>query len=209
MATPKSQRIGILIIAVVMVVGTIGSFAVMVLATRNQQDQSNSQQAAYEEYQADIEAQNAQLSEQYYPVFSEYSDLPKVYSRDSVTKLVTKDLRVGDGETVADETLFVAYYIGWNSDGTVFDQSIDNGALKAPFPINGLATTSVIEGWQEGLVGMKLGGVRLLEIPSDKAYGEKGSGDKIPPNEPLKFVVMAVEQPEAVPVPPLLLQGAL
>ena len=50
----------------------------------------------------------------------------------------------------------------------------------------------MIGGWKKGIVGMKIGGVRELTIPSAQAYGEEGSGDDIPANTPLKFVVLAV-----------------
>jgi hypothetical protein len=57
---------------------------------------------------------------------------------------------------------------------------------------------------------MKIGGVREITLPSDKAYGEQGSGDSIPPNTPLKFIVMAIPLPEQIPqpeVPASLYQG--
>ena len=88
-----------------------------------------------------------------------------------------------------------------SAKGEIFDQSINSGKLKAPFAVNGPAHTSVIQGWKEGLIGMKIGGVRELTIPADKAYGNKSQGDKIPANSPLKFVVMAIEKPAEIPRP--------
>ena len=79
--------------------------------------------------------------------------------------------------------------------------------MKPPFSIStGLDTTSVIEGWKEGIKGMRIGGVRLLTIPSDKAYAEAGSKDasgneNIAPNMPLKFIVMAIPTPAEIPQP--------
>lgn len=208
MATRKSQRIMIIVIAIVMIVGTIGSFAVMVLSTQNDQIDSKAQQEAQAkiqeiqfEYQAQVDAQASELSKTYYPKFKEYADRPAKFDIDSVKSLKTTDLSVGDGPEITDETKFAAYYIGWNPDGVVFDQSIDGDSLKSPFTIDGLAETGVIEGWKQGLKGMKIGGVRLLEIPSDLAYGESGQGESIPPNTPLKFVVMAIERPEEIPFP--------
>lgn len=208
MATPKRQRIGILIILVVLVIGTIGSFAVLILQTQNTQQVDVAQQEAIQqyqqdqaEYQAKLDEQAAELSKEYYPIFSEYADVPAKFSIDSVTKLTTKDLRTGTGETINGSTQFAAYYIGWNPDGKVFDQSIADGALKSPIPVAGLANAGLIQGWKEGLLGMKIGGVRELSIPSDLAYGEAGQGDDIPPNTPLKFVVMAIELPEQIPTP--------
>ncbi|HTK39555.1 MAG TPA: FKBP-type peptidyl-prolyl cis-trans isomerase [Patescibacteria group bacterium] len=208
MATPKSQRIGILIILVVTIIGTMGSFAVMILNTKNtQQDDQRKQQlyAQYQkdskDYQAKLDAQAKVLSKKYYPIFNQYAARPAKFDLNSVKTLTKKDLRVGNGKTVTDSTEFAAYYIGWNPDGKVFDQSISDGSLKSPIPVSGLKTASLIEGWKKGLVGMKIGGVRELTIPSDLAYGESGQGDDIPPNTPLKFIVMAIDQPEPIPTP--------
>lgn len=216
MATPKNQRIGILIILVVMVVGTVGSFAVMILDTQNQQVSNQEAQDAYAQYQADseayqakLDAQAVELSKQYYPIFKQYESRPAKYEIDSVTELKKTDLLVGTGETITDSTVFAAYYIGWNPDGKVFDQSIAGNGLTNPLDVNGLKNAGLIEGWKQGMIGMKIGGVREIAIPSDLAYGEPGRGDDIPPNTPLKFVVMAVPQPEAIPepeIPPILLQ---
>lgn len=208
MATSNSQRIGILIIAAVLVIGTLGSFLVMILSTEDQQETANRYQKAMSTYQKEqaayqkiVDARDAKLSEKYYPTFKQYASTPAKFAIDSVKSLVTKDLVVGTGATVDDETKFGAYYIGWNPDGKIFDQSISDDKLKSPFAIDGLKETSVIDGWKEGLKGMKIGGVRLLEIPSDKAYKEAGQGDDIPPNTPLKFIVMAISAPEDVPEP--------
>lgn len=208
MATPKSQRIGILIILVVTVIGTVGSFAVMILDTQNQQVESKKLQDVYAQYQADseayqakLDAQAVELSAKYYPTFSKFASRPAKFDIDSVDELTKTDLLVGTGEEVNDTTLFSAYYIGWNPDGKIFDQSIADGALKSPLAVNGLGVAGLIEGWKTGLIGMKIGGVRELAIPSDLAYGETGQGDDIPPNTPLKFIVMAIEQPETIAAP--------
>lgn len=208
-STSKGQRIGILIIAVIMVVGTIGSFAVLILANQNDQQAATRQQEAYAEYQANYEeysqklqAQGDELSKEYYPVFEQYADRPAKFEIGSVDELKTTDLKQGDGKTIDDQTSFAAYYIGWNPDGKVFDQSIEGDSLKAPLMIDGgLAAANLIAGWKQGMVGMKIGGVRVIEIPSDLAYGEAGQGDDIPPNTPIKFVVMAIEKPEAIEQP--------
>ena len=113
----------------------------------------------------------------------------------------------GDGEEVTDTTKFAAYYILWLPRGTIQEQSIDpaSGKLKSPLAIDGLATSSLIQGWKEGMKGMRLGGVRELTIPSDKGYKEQGTKDQqgnevIPPNTPLKFIVMAI--PAAAEIAP-------
>ncbi len=211
MATTKAQRYGILAITVIMVVGTIGMFAAMVLSTNNQATEASKLQTLMAEYQAQtkahqekVDAQGDELSKQYYESFKPYESRVGEFDRDAVKELSTEDLVVGEGEEITGTTKFAAYYIGWNPKGKVFDGSIDaaNNKLKAPLPIaTGLEAASLIAGWKEGMKGMHIGGVRLITIPSDKAYGEQGQGDNIPPNTPLKFVVMAIPAPAEIPQP--------
>ena len=100
-----------------------------------------------------------------------------------------KDVTVGSGaEAQAGNTVSV-HYTGWLTDGTKFDSSIDRGQ---PFSFS-LGTGGVIAGWDEGVVGMKEGGKRLLVIPSDLAYGASGAGGVIPPNATLIFEVELLE----------------
>jgi peptidylprolyl isomerase len=99
------------------------------------------------------------------------------------TTLVTKDLTVGTGATVAAGDTITVDYIGVScSTGKIFDASY--GSQPVTFPLSG-----VIPGWQNGIPGMKVGGVRLLGIPPDQAYGSQGSPPKIAPDEALWFVV--------------------
>jgi FKBP-type peptidyl-prolyl cis-trans isomerase FkpA len=218
MATSKNQRLGILAILVVTVVGTIGSFAVMVLSSQNQateaaaqQSASSAYQTAYKSYQAKVDAQGAQLSTQYFATFSPQASRVAAFDANAVKTIETEDIAIGSGEEITGTTKFAAYYIGWNPKGKVFDQSIDGSKLKAPIPIaDGLDNASLITGWKEALKGMKMGGIREITLPSDKAYGEQGSGNDIPPNTPLKFIVMAIPLPEQGPqpeVPASLYQG--
>jgi len=206
MATPKSQRIGIWIIAVVMLIGTVGSFAVMILANKNSAvDQqrintlSQQYQKDYKAYQDKVNAQASQLSEKYFAEFNQYANRPATFDKNDANKeLKTEDLKVGDGDTLGKDATFTAYYIGWTPDGKVFDSSIDNGKLKAPITA---APGGVITGWTKGVEGMKVGGVRELTIPASEGYGESGSGSSIPANTPLKFVIMVIPAPENIPEP--------
>ncbi len=203
MSTTKSQRIGIWIIAVVLTIGTIGSFFVIILANSNSkidQAAASTQQEQYNklvaDYQAKVSAQATELSAKYFPEFSTYASQVGSFNAADVKSLGKQDLKIGDGAEIKSDTAYSAYYIGWNPDGKVFDQSIDGTKLKAPIPGSGL-----IKGWTDGVIGMKIGGVRVLTIPADQAYGDKGSGDLIPPHTPIKFVVMAIPTPPTIPVP--------
>jgi len=219
MATTKNQRLGILVILAVTVIGTIGSFAVMVLSSQNQATDALKQQVALKQYEAEnkayqskVDAQAAELSKQYFATFSPYASRVSEFDAENVKALSSEDIVQGTGEEISGSTNFATYYIGWNPKGKIFDQSIDGQKLKAPIPItSGLDAAGLIPGWKEGLKGMKIGGIRELTIPSDKAYGEQGQGNDIPANTPLKFVVMAIPLPEQIPQPqvPASLYGGL
>ena len=93
------------------------------------------------------------------------------------------DLVAGDGDMPAAGQTVVVHYTGWLEDGMQFDSSV--GGAPFEFPIG---TGAVIQGWDEGVATMKVGGVRQLVIPSDLAYGDGGSGP-IPPGATLIFEV--------------------
>jgi len=106
------------------------------------------------------------------------------------TELVTRDIVRGRGRRVeAGDTASVQYVgISW-STGEEFDASWDRGEPFA-FPLGG---GQVIQGWDQGVEGMRVGGRRLLVIPPDLGYGPAGSPPVIGPNETLLFVVDLVE----------------
>jgi FKBP-type peptidyl-prolyl cis-trans isomerase len=95
------------------------------------------------------------------------------------------DLVVGKGpEAVRGKTVEV-HYTGWLTDGTKFDSSHDR---NEPFQFR-LGAGEVIEGWDRGVAGMKVGGKRKLEIPPEIGYGARGAPPVIPPNATLVFEV--------------------
>jgi peptidylprolyl isomerase len=102
------------------------------------------------------------------------------------SKLVTKELIVGTGpEAKAGSPVTVNYVGVLYKGGKVFDASWKRNET---FPFV-LGKSQVIPGWEQGIVGMKVGGRRELIIPSELAYGAKGSPPTIPPNSALIFVV--------------------
>lgn len=105
------------------------------------------------------------------------------------TELLSKDLVVGTGPEVTEGVTMQTHYdlVTW-SDKRELDSSWSRGE---PFPLKDVGRAQVIDGWNEGLLGMKQGGRRLLVVPPDKGYGQGGNG--IRPGETLVFVVDAVQ----------------
>jgi peptidylprolyl isomerase len=114
-------------------------------------------------------------------------------------KLIKKDIVVGTGPTVKSGDELTASYVGqaWGSNKQ-FDASWDRPEKAIPFT---LAKGSVIDGWTEGLPGMKVGGRRLLIVPPAKGYGDQGQGTDIPGGETLVFIVDAKSTKKGAPVP--------
>jgi FKBP-type peptidyl-prolyl cis-trans isomerase FkpA len=113
-----------------------------------------------------------------------------------ITELQITDIVQGDGATASAGQQVVVHYTGWLYDpgqpdnkGEKFDSSVDRGD---PF-VFPLGAGRVIRGWDEGFAGMQIGGKRLLIIPADMAYGERGAGGVIPPNATLMFEVDLLE----------------
>jgi FKBP-type peptidyl-prolyl cis-trans isomerase len=109
-------------------------------------------------------------------------------SSGKLVELVIDDVVIGKGDEVKEgDTVFV-HYEGKLQDGTRFDSSYERGQ---PFSFT-VGGGRVIEGWEKGLLGMKVGGKRVLVIPSDMAYGNRQVGP-IPPNSPLVFSIELTE----------------
>ncbi len=96
------------------------------------------------------------------------------------------DIKVGSGAMAEYGSGVAVHYTGWLADGTKFDSSRDR-ATPYQFKL-GAQPPMVIPGWEEGIKGMRVGGMRRLTIPPALAYGERGSGP-IPPNATLVFEV--------------------
>jgi FKBP-type peptidyl-prolyl cis-trans isomerase len=103
----------------------------------------------------------------------------------TVTELKIEDSKIGTGAVAVAGKSVTVHYTGWLTDGTKFDSSKDRGQ---PFTFQ-LGAGQVIKGWDQGVVGMKIGGVRKLTIPASLGYGERGAGGVIPPNATLVFEV--------------------
>ena len=95
------------------------------------------------------------------------------------------DVKVGTGAVATPGELVRVHYTGWLEDGTKFDSSVDR---NQPFEFP-LGAGYVIQGWDKGVDGMRVGGIRRLSIPAQYGYGSRGAGDVIPPNATLIFEV--------------------
>ena len=96
------------------------------------------------------------------------------------------DVKVGTGAPVKPGSTVTVHYTGWLLNGTVFDSSKKRGQTIS------FGLGQVIKGWTDGVPGMMPGGVRLLHIPPEMAYGARGSPGAIPPNSTLVFEIELV-----------------
>jgi len=120
---------------------------------------------------------------------SDFKPAPGTPPPPTPTSLERQDVVVGSGREARTGDTVNVQYTGTLLDGTKFDSSYDHGG--EPFKFT-LGEGQVIPGWDQGVVGMKVGGKRRLRIPSDLAYGERGSPPTIPPRAALVFDVELV-----------------
>ena len=128
---------------------------------------------------------------------SEVPELPTLGDNAVTTDsgLKYEDVVDGEGEEAKSGDIVTVHYTGYLEDGTVFDSSLTDGN---PFQVS-LGASRVIKGWEEGLIGMKIGAQRTLVIPPELAYGEESRGN-IPANSTLVFSVEVLDiQKQSVP----------
>ncbi len=104
-------------------------------------------------------------------------------------ELQIEDLTLGDGKTAVKGALITTHYRGFLDDGSEFDSS---HSRDKPFQCV-IGTGRVIKGWDQGLVGMRVGGKRMLQVPAHLAYGERGMGSRVPANANLRFEIELLE----------------
>lgn len=204
--TSWKQRLAIAIIAAIMLGATIISYIFIILnKTPSTTSESNIDQELINRLSkeqavlsAQVNTESVNFSKQYFDEFLAYKTNVKAYNAATVNGggVESKDLKIGSGAELSEtSTDYFAYYVGWCANEEVFDTSFNNfenpTALKAPLD----GATSFIEGWTQGVIGMRIGGVREISIPGELAYGETQEicGGF---NSPLKFIIMAVEKTE-------------
>ncbi len=108
---------------------------------------------------------------------------------EKLKELIVEDLIIGSGKEAKPDSEIKVDYTGWLEDGTEFDSSLKEG--RTPLSIT-LGIGQVIQGWDQGVPGMKVGGKRRLTIPPHLGYGNRSVGS-IPPNSTLIFEVNLLE----------------
>ena len=99
------------------------------------------------------------------------------------------DIEIGEGKEAVKGALITTQYRGFLADGTQFDSSYDKGQAFQCV----IGTGRVIKGWDQGIMGMKVGGKRKLNVPAHLAYGERQIGSLIPANSDLTFEIELLE----------------
>ncbi len=188
----KSKRTAILLVAILFLVTSVAfSILVFVDLTRDDSPQTEATNSVQEQINKQIEEQQSQNQQEEDTPMLQGTKLENFEPVAEVSELKIIDIKEGDGEVVKKGATVTAHYTGAiAANGTIFQSSYDRGA-PIPFSLNG-----VIQGWTEGVPGMKVGGTRRLVIPAEKAYGANSPSPDIPANADLVFdiVLVSVDQ---------------
>jgi FKBP-type peptidyl-prolyl cis-trans isomerase len=174
----------LLTVLLVVVVAAISIGLVFVANQPSKEDKAASSSSSSSTQQSSSQTQND------YQVFTDLAKAEK-FDAASVKELKVDTLKEGTGDVIAESDMISANYTGWNASGTIFDttkKSADGPTTPIEFPLSG-----VIPGWTKGLAGQKVGGIYLLTIPADMAYGDNNSQSP-EASGPLKFVVEVVSK---------------
>lgn len=104
-------------------------------------------------------------------------------------ELVIEEISIGEGKAAVKGALIFTYYRGFLESGVQFDSSYDKGRAFECV----IGTGRVIKGWDQGIIGMKVGGKRKLFVPAHLAYGERQVGPLITPNSNLIFEIELID----------------
>ena len=201
--TSPKQRIFISLIAFLMLGSMIAGYALIIAnggknttETSNEIKVDEAKIAELESKYNEVEAEFKEATKGDFDKFIAFKSEIKGYNEASANAGVvqTRDLKVGSGRELADgDTDYLAYYVGWCADESIFDSSFDNSKNPTAFSKILDASVGMIEGWNVGVVGMRLGGIREITIAGELAYGSSMEicGGY---NKPLKFLVMAKER---------------
>ncbi len=175
---PKNL-IPFLIVGIIIAAGALGIYFILNQQAPKVDIKGNTEQQPMKFIQE--ENQNQQQNSTNHP--------QSVSSTSAVTQLTIEDQKSGEGPEVKSGDTIVIHYTGTLENGQKFDSSLDRGQ---PFETQ-IGVGQVIKGWDQGVIGMKVGGRRKLIIPSDLAYGQQGIPGAIPANATLIFEVELLE----------------
>ena len=196
--TSIKQRIVIAVIAVLLLGSTIAGYA-MIIVSGNKAgldgDGTGISQEKIFEYERAYDQEKvkfAEFTKDDFDRFIKYKSEIKAYNEISANSngVQTRDIELGSGrELTAEDNDYLAYYVGWCADGSIFDSSFDSKDDPTSFNRILDASLGMIEGWNLGIEGMKLGGIREVTIASELAYKDQKEicGGY---NKPLKFMIM-------------------
>ena len=205
--TSPKQRIIIGLIAVIMIGSMIASYAAIVInGSKSSSDTTNSSisEAKTQEYASEYYEEVAKFSEatkEDFDKFIQYKSEAKAFNEETANASDTvqvKELVEGDGEEVKDDgSNYLAYYIGSCADESVFDSTLDDNDSPTGFAKVLDPSMGLIEGWTQGVKGMKIGGIRRITIPAKLAYADTKEicGGT---NKPIRFLVMAVASEDSL-----------
>jgi FKBP-type peptidyl-prolyl cis-trans isomerase len=160
----KSENVIFILIMVVMI-GGLGSLVYVVNAQKTKNDITAS---------SNNDSQNTENMDN------------QTNTKSTFSELIKEDTVIGTGDVAEPGRVLTVNYTGKLLDGTVFDSSLNAG--RTPFEFT-LGAGEVIQGWDQGFEGMKVGGKRTLKVPSSLGYGSRGAGALIKPNSDLIFEV--------------------
>ena len=196
--TSTKQRIFIAIIAVVMLGSMIAGYAAIIIGNNgnnngnsNQGNISEEKKMQYEEEYNTALANFKKKSQKDFDKFIAFKKAVKAYNETTANEngVQTRDYVVGDGRALGEnDTDYLAYYVGWCANETIFDSSYNNSTNPTAFESVLAGSPNMVEGWLTGIVGMKINGIREITIPSSLAY--KDQDVACGANKPLKFLVM-------------------
>lgn len=204
--TSPKQRFFIILIAVLMLGSIVASYALIIANGGKTTTTSGDEIEIDDDKIAELEAKYNEVEQKFtdatkadFETFAKYRSEIKAYNEASANTsgLQTRDLKKGTGRKIEEgDKDYYAYYVGWCADESVFDSSFNDNDNPTGFSRAIDASLGMIEGWNAGVVGMRLDGVREITIPGELAYGDAMEicGGT---NKPLKFIVMtkAKEEP--------------
>jgi FKBP-type peptidyl-prolyl cis-trans isomerase len=181
----KTHRVGSFVLALFLIISTVGAVLLVVFQSQQQDEQNSAQEDAQNSLNESEQSTNENATPEEGKL--EGTQLAGYTPTDQrITELKYEDLVEGSGaEVLASSTVTADYTGALATTGIIFQSSLDTGQpFTAPL-------SNLIQGWQQGMPGMKVGGTRRLFIPANLAYGATGQGN-IPPDSDLVFDIVLI-----------------